>query len=660
MSAAALRSLARATLPALLAAALLALPAPLGISPARAESPSERLVASWAETIRASGATVEWSGLSRAEAEDRVDLRDLIVTTTGNAPLRVEIPALTLGGLAERTEGGFTARAVSAPVLIVSSTASGPKSTLRVVDIAVRDAVVPRFTAPPFDADHPTASFWATVRLFDPLAVGSASFATLTLRNGEDDASNHGSFEMTGFEIAGLGAGRLERLRSQAMGFAAAYDGKAAKMSTDDIEIVGLDLGAWRHLWDDAEYVGGKGDGLWRRMLASAHTGRIAIETGDGHLSIDRATIGERRLRQFDEPLGALAERLVVRPDDASRADGLRLMIESFFAAASDGWSIEGFHVDGPDVDHADIARIATGAFSEDRLAEFTLEGLDVLGDRTIMRLARFALTDLRLPTADDLRRAVPAALAGAPIDPSSLIPTLRRLAVERLEVAEPGVPAVRLEALRLDFDHHLRAVPTAVDLAIDHFVVPAGLADAESRKTLAGLGYDRIDFSAALSAAWNEANRDLVVDTLRLAVADFGDVTATARLTGVPRSLFLRPDTAATAIGTIRVAAARAVVTDASFVDRLLRVMARDEKTSPARIRRRLAAEIGDELRVVRDPERRRTITEAVRRFVQAPKSLVLEMRSSSPIPLPELKAGLDDLPALAERLDLSVSSAP
>jgi hypothetical protein len=334
-------------------------------------------------------------------------------------------------------------------------------------------------------------------------------------------------------------------------------------------------------------------------------------------------------------------------------------MLETFLAGRNDGWSIEGLHLSGPDLDHVDLARLTVGAFSGDRLAEVSFEGLDVAARKALVKLARFRFADLRLPAADDLRRALPAALAGAEIDPSSLAPTFGGLALEGLDLAEPGVPSLSLARLRLDLSGHLRAVPTAVDFVVDHLVVPAGLADAEGRRTLAGLGYDRVDVSAALRFAWNAATRDLVVDTLSLGVADLGSFTASARFVDVPRALFLRPEAAETAIAGIRLAALRARWSDASFLDRLVRHLAREEKTTPARIRRRLADDVARELAGIRDPARRRTTIEAVRRFLANPTSLDLEMRAKAPVPLPEVLEASDDLFDLAERLDFFVSAA-
>ena len=630
----------------------------LSALPAGAQSAGERILTGWADALRGAGHTVEWGGLSQSLTEDRIELRDLVVTVPTGAghTTRIAVPGAVFFGLAERPEGGFTARSVTVPNLTV--TPSTGAAELHATDLEIRDAVVPAPAAPHLDPEHPVSSFWTATRLVDPLAAGFLALGRLDLTS-IDEAKDRAALELRGLAVTGLAGLRIERIRLDAASLEAAAEKGRAALTLTDIEIEGWNAGAWRRALDDRDYTDGRGDGTWHRALAGARTGRIALMSDEARLSIERATLGAREVRQFDEPLGAVFDRVMARPEAVSPVDALRLVLETFLATRNDGWSIEGLHLSGPDLDHADLARLAVGAFSGDRLAEISFEGLDVAGRKALMKLARFHLADLRLPAADDLRRALPAALAGAEIDPSSLAPTFGRLAVEGLDLAEPGVPNLRLARLRLDLSGHLRAVPTAVDLVVDHFVVPAGLADTEGRQTLAGLGYDRVDVSAALRFAWNATTRDLVVDTLRLGVADLGEFSASARFVDVPRALFLRPEAAEAAIAGIRLAAFAARWNDASFFDRLVRHLAREEKTTPARLRRRLGDDAARELAGIRDPARRRAAIEAVRRFVANPKSLDLEMRAKAPVPLPEVLAASDDLFDLAERLDFSVSAA-
>lgn len=640
----------------LLALAILA--ASIGPSPAGAQSAAERIVAEWAETQRAAGRGVEWSGVSHAASDDRLDLRDLVVTLPGAEPIRIEIPGLTVTGLAERGDGGVAFAALAAPRLTLSTRSGGEEVTLRLTDLAFADATLPKPVFPAFDADRPFAALWAAARVLDPFAAARASIGRLVVTSGRPGTPERGEITLADLAVDGLGGGRVDRLRLGSAAIDAVADKGRARLTIADVDVAGFDPTAWRHVWDDRAYVDGKGDGLWRRTLASARIGRIALETDDTNMSVERLVAGERSVRQFAEPLGRRVDRLMVDPDSVAPPDTLALVLEDFLGSRHEGWAIEGFRLVGPGVERAEIARFAVGPFSGERLAEVSLDGVDVAAGQTLLRLGRLALADLRLPDADDLRRAIPAAAAGAEIDPSSLMPTLGRLVVERLEVAEPGVPAIRLAGLRLEFDRWIRAVPTSLTLALDHFVVPAGLADAEGRRTLAGLGYDRIDLSAAARLAWSEGTREIVIDGARLAIADLGALDLSARLTGVPRSLFTRPDTAALLLADIGLAEARATITDASFTERLVKLLAKDEKKKPERVRRRLADEIAGELSAVRDPARRRKAIAAMRRFLAAPGTLRLEARPAKPVPIVEIWGLTDDPSGLTERLDLSLSS--
>lgn len=624
---------------------------------ARAETAGERVVSAWAEAIRASGRQIAWRGLVADGEGERIELADVVVTETrdGVERLRVTIPSLVLVGAAA-PDGGFAARSVTAPTVSIEGRSGDETHRVLIDGVDLAEVSVPGIELPPLDGTRPFSSLWTRSRMLDRIAVGRAAMTRLTVTGKGTDGRS--ALMIDAVSLDGLAASRIERFALGSAAIEASVDPRSARMTIADVEVAGFDFGAWRRLWDDAAYVDDKGDGMWRPALDAARTGSVSIEGDGGRLSIDGFRAGARRVRQFAEPLGRVVDRLIAAPGDATRGDLARVALEVFLATDGDGWSLEGLHLTGPDLDHGDIRRIAVGRFSPTRLADLTVEGLDLVGPKTILRLERFHLGDLAPPDADDMRRAIPALTAGAEIDPSSLMPTVGRIALEGLEVGEPGVPAIRLAGSALDFGRHLRAMPTVAALRLDRFALPAGLADAESRRRLVGLGYDTIELSGTARLAWDEVRREVAVTDTRAAIAGVGEVTLEARLTGVPRSLFVRPDTAAETIAGIGLAEARATLVDASLLDRVVRMVAKETRTSPDRVRRGLAAEAKAMVAPIRDSARRKAAVAAVGRFVTAQKRLVFTARPKTPVPLAELLDLSDDLGALVERLDTSISS--
>lgn len=624
---------------------------------ARAETSGEPVVAAWAETIRASGRQIAWSGLVADGERDRIELADVVVSETrdGVETQRITIPSLVLVGAAA-PDGGFAVRSLTAPTISIEVRSSDETQRVLIEGIELADVSVPWIDLPALDGDRPFSSLWARSRVLDRIAVGRAALKRLTATGKGLDGRS--ALMIDAVSLDGLAASRVDRFTLGSASIEASVDPRSAGMTIADVEVIGFDLGAWRRLWDDASYVDDKGDGAWRPSLVSARSGRMSIESDGGRLSIDALRVGARRVRQFAEPLGRVVDRLIAEPGDAGPDDPARVALELFLATDADGWSLEGLRLTGSGFDHADVRRIAVGPFSPTRLADLTVEGLDLVGPKAILRLDRFHLGDLAPPDADDMRRAIPALTAGAEIDPSSLVPTVATIALAGLEVGEPGVPAIRLAELALDFGRHLRAIPTVAALRLDRFAVPAGLADAESRRRLAALGYDTIELSGTTRLAWDETRREVAVTDTRASIAGAGEVTLEARLTGVPRSLFLRPDTAAETIAGIGLAEARATLVDASFLDRVVRMVAKDTGTSPDRVRRGFAAEAKALVAPIRDSARRKAAAAAVGRFLAAPKRLVFTARPKTPVPLAELLDLSDDLGRLAERLDTSISS--
>ncbi|MDK9696592.1 MAG: hypothetical protein OEL76_09385 [Siculibacillus sp.] len=624
-------------------------------SSAAAETPAERAIDAWATTIRASGATIDWR--TAAAEGDRIDLTEVTIAfpSASGEPARLRAPSLTLVAPSERGGDGFAFTRLAAPRIEVSGVRDGEPTVIEFADVEIGDAVVPKPKFPPFDPTRPFSSSWAATAALDVITLGRATIGRATLRAAHPDGGERTDFSVEDFVLAGLGGGRLERLGfGRSVVDVRASDGRA-RLAVADAEILGLDTTPWRRFF--AERVGSTaGGGTWEPTLRSARFGRVSLTAGDVSLSIAALRFAERSVRTDGPAIGAIADRLIERGEAISDVDKIRLGLEMFLATRNAGWSLEGLSFAGPGDDRVEVARIAVGAFSGEGFAEMTIKGIAFAVRKASLRLDRLALADLRLPDGDDLRRAVQAAAHGAEVDPSSVIPTFGHFSIRGLEIAEPGVPAIRLGALSLDLGRHIRAVPTEVAARIEHFVVPAGLSDAEGRKVLADLGYERIDVSAAAKLAWDEAKREIAVEKTELEIADVGKLEVVGRLVGVPASLFHRPETAAEVIGGIALAEARATYTDASFVGRLLRMITRGEKTMPEKMKRRIAREV-EALHVgIADPARRRRMVEETRRFLTAPKSITATARPHRPVPLAELAADGDDPAKLIERLDVTL----
>ncbi len=616
---------------------------------------TERLLDAWASSARAAGRTVEWGGLSRSTGEDRVELRDLTITvpTEGGVPIRITVPSVTIADLSERPGGGFALRGLDLPRLTMSTTQGDETIALELADVALADVAIPTFDRPSIDPDRPITSSLAATRVYDAVAVGRATIGRFGFSSRRADGSEHTEATAETVALTGLAGGRIERLAfARATLDAIAAVGRA-RLTVADTELLGFDPTVWRRVFDDGGAEGAERDAALLTSMDGLRTGPVALETGDAVLSLQAMRIGARRIGRGPAPLGRLIDRFLVGSPDASRGDAARVLLELFLATRDEGWTIEGFHLTGPDLDHADVARIAVGAFSGERLDELTVEGVDIVAPKAILRLARMTARDLAFPDGDDLRRALEAGAVGAEIDPSSLMPRLGHFDVERFEVAEPGVPAIRLGALVIDLDRFRRAVPTTVSAKLDHFVVPTGLADAEGRRVLGDLGYAELDISAALRLAWNETAKEIAVDTADLAIADMGRIEVKARLAGIPASLFLHPETIPDALPGIGLVEASATCVDASFVGRLIRKLARDDRTTTEKVRRRLAKEMSALFAEVRDPTRRRRMVEEARRFLDRTTSITLEVRPPAPVPIVEILETSDDLARLAERLD-------
>lgn len=188
----------------------------------------------------------------------------------------------------------------------------------------------------------------------------------------------------------------------------------------------------------------------------------------------------------------------------------------------------------------------------------------------------------------------------------------------ERIKMA---IGAIDLKAGNIVDD-----IPTELGARVDHFAMalPAG-TDKDGLKELRAMGYEALDLSFALDAAWAPDKQELAVKTLSFNGKDMGAVTLSALLGNVTKDIF-SSDEAIQQVALMSATAKRLsfAVENGGIFERFLEQEAKKQKRKPDDLRKEYG--MGAAIVVpafLGNSEGARTLANAVARFVAKPGAL-------------------------------------
>jgi hypothetical protein len=614
--------------------------------PAAAET-ADDIVRGWLETLRATGLTVETGAITYQPGADTVEVRDLKVTTRsiGALPALVQrTPSVFFAGLAKSPDG-----VISAKSIVIAASAGQSEDgriSIAIGGLDAADVVMPRSPEVSYDPNRPFSNQLIYLRALLGARASTARIGrfdiTMTPKEGQSVSVSY-----DGLTLVGLADGKIERATSGAGRITSTVrDPKAGTPVDFDIrigsaQISGYDFGAYLHIVDDAAYVNGRGDGVWRQLQASAKAEGISVTAGPAEFSIAKAEIGGFELRQFDTPISGILDQIMVDPKyfENDPASAMKFGLSYLGAFRIKSYSLEGWNIKAQELDRFRMGRLAFKDFSGAGLGEFSLEGLDAAGKGNIIRVGKFSFGDLVFPSRAAFEEAFLAATTGGQVDPQSMIPTLGFVKLDNVEVSPARKERIALGSYALDLAGYVKAIPTSVRMTLKNLSVPASyVEDRKGREALVALGYDRIDLSGEIDARWDEASTDLTLNTARLSMTGAGSLFATLALGNLPRAVFEDPKSAQQYLVGLLLKSVSFGYTDDSLADRGLKFAAAKMKQSPDVLRNQALAGLQFVLAEVRDPERNRRMVDAVTAFVRNPKSLTISSKLTAALPIVQI----------------------
>jgi hypothetical protein len=268
------------------------------------------------------------------------------------------------------------------------------------------------------------------------------------------------------------------------------------------------------------------------------------------------------------------------------------------------------------------------------------------------------------------------AAENGPPVDeakPRELMPNLREFSLSGFEYrgapsggaivagAGRGGTNVRINKFETRNSDAYQGIPTALTANLDglSFDVSPTSPD-DSLRTIAGLGYSRVDLGSRMDAAWKQPAQELAVNEASVSAVGMGALKLKGLLTNVSKDLFApEPAMAQAAALSALVKSVDLTITDQGLVNRMIANEAKRSNRTPDAVRSEWVTAAGVGIpAALGDAPAGRTLGTAVSKFIAKPNTLHISATAPNGIGAAELMLFSQDPAAFLKRMDVQASA--
>lgn len=590
-----------------------------------ASPPTAATVNDMVASLRAQGATVTVASVTPIGSEDRVEIRDLSITTPTSVPDRpsvLTIRRLDVTGLA-KSASGYVAGAATADTL----TLSDGVITLAVAQVQLERLGLPTQDWPTGNVQRPFASLVSGVKALSRVSLQRFGISDARLVPAKGDGA--ALAQVAALKAEGFARGRLETLAVDRV----AVTGEApTRFEMTQFAADGIDLAAFARVFDKQTYVPRPPERLWTALASKIGFQGLTRVSPTEAVKIGVTSVDGLQIRTFKsdivemldtalslpgaqppdpEKSRAVAAELsdILRVDRASAADvSVETPAGQVRKASCGGLAVSGMELRGVDSAAASHCQVTPAAGATVGFAELTLRDLSL---------------DRMLPMPG---------VAAADLD---LVPRLGQLRLRDGAATIDGQTA-RVASIDVDLGAQVRGIPTAVDAKVAGLTVPQGLITHPGlRGSVAALGLDALKADIALRGAWRETLNDLEIEDVSVGLTDVGRLGIAATLSQIPRATFETPEAAAATLAQAGLRRIRITYDDASLADKMLAQIAVANKQPPEEMRKLLTRALPNLLAVIPDATARGKLVFALVSFINVPGTLEITSAISEPVPL-------------------------
>jgi hypothetical protein len=568
----------------------------------------------------------------------------------------IALERLSFDNLRERSEGGFEADAARADGVAI--TAADSQTTIPTVEAS--RLAIPDLTALRFDPDQPVLFLSKLYAAMAEAEIARLAAPVLEVRQTieaaggiESDASLHYS----DLVLESWAGGVIRSLRAGPLLIQYRTQNNLTRIEIASAETRRLDVGTIAHVFDPAQYRGGRGDRVWRSAIDSVLYTDIRI-TDEDETTVRIGGIGmtDLDLRQPERPFTPLIERAMAEPEMESEEEealarelGLSLL-QSF--RLGDLW-VEGLQVEGdPDDASGALRRFVMTGISAQGIDRIALEGFHVTAPDAVVSLGSFEIAGLVFPDLDAIVRAAELGAAENGELGPEMVPHIARLLIERVAVTADGIGPITLDSYLGEAERSAGAIPAYARGALSGLTIPSAVlnADPETAGFFRGLDIDSVTIDLEGEGRYDEAD-GRIRSAMTISARDLTSLSMEADLVGLTDEWIRRygalaaedSDAALALLSELRLVGLAIEVDDVSMVDRGFAFAAGQQGRDPAEFREEIRGALPFLLGFLTDPIFRADIARALQSFLEGGRRLSLRIEPPEPVPLTEIMAAVD-----------------
>lgn len=658
-------------------------------SPARADVTSETMLADFVNAIDGAPG---WSGSAaviRSVGDDT--LGEGLRFRHVESGAQIDIKLLRLTALHQVDGGAFAASAIALEDAELNLTLDyGPTSQTIEYSIptaSVQDVLIPSTRELVFDPEHPIRSMGELYTLIAGTEFGTFSLPEVTgsqtINMAGGDTTNS-TFAYRGMSIAGMHDGILGRTEAGpiTMNLETAKEEGRLLIQIEHATAGESDIGALARILDPRAYENGRGDGEWRPIVSDvAYTGFSGTGPDGASFHLGSVTLSGFDGRQTDTPLADAFDKLTDEslPKNERERLGLEAVLEMNSAWRLSGLKMESFTIAIP----KEQVTVELGSFSLAGLSSEGLESLALLdlrgsGPKGVGGLNGLDLHGLVFP---DIRTLVEIGEATKASDnpPSAeqvramaeAMPRFSHFGMRGIALGTSIAEAATVGSFTIDVGNWVGILAETTDLRLNDFYIPRELLlrDPKTAKPILALGFERLVLGMSTGGDWAASNGSYTL-TLGATVENGAAAEFAITVTGM---------TDAWIDNVLEVsqqddsdAAMQALILQLSFVRAKLTVVDKslvDRAFGAAVVAQQLAVDAATYKQQTREavpflfssfvpPPLVERITAPVQDFLGGGKTLVVELSPPEAMPLVDVMQKLQDPVALADELQLSITS--
>ncbi len=389
----------------------------------------------------------------------------------------------------------------------------------------------------------------------------------------------------------------------------------------------------------------------------------ISVFSKAGKFSLDTITVNDVGVRSLDFDILSEMDRFalaVKNGDKIPQDEQFVKMVASIYGMFRLGeFSMTGMKFTSPDAGEGKMGIIRIADLSANGLGEFSLEGTSFQDNKgRYFDLGLFSLSDLKFPSFQSLINLEKAVKANNIREMMKAIPTLASMAVKGMVFHQPDKGEISVDENSLKMADFIGPIPTRLDILIKNMRFPVDMMDKKARQGLKAMGYEDVEFSYDIEAAWEEATSVLSVQS-DAKLNDGGSLNIDMAIGGIPRSIFENPMTAQSAVAFATIDRAKVTFIDDSIVNRGLNLAGATQGVNAETMKAQVIGMLPIMLQQLEKPAFADHLTATVKKFLDVKGTITASIAPASPVLILQLIGAATTAPGAAiDLLNVNVES--